>query len=270
MPFGKPFERGQPKPPNSGRKKGQQSKPRTLRERIERRRALREAALDELYRTDSKRALELEAQMLRDDVALMRYEGEAGSEQSGRASEAQIEAQARAAGPITDEDAMKAYAQMLADTEESRVLLARHALFPLDEKPGKPQMVHLPHVRSLYKAVAAGEFRVRAEVTIAELLRELAPLSQPVSVAQARRGRTTIEPDPQPYAGIPTGDGSYVIPATPRGFRQREHYPDPPVPVIPIAEEPSSPEPVPRARASRDPFDDPSVTVVLGGGFVRR
>jgi hypothetical protein len=262
MPIGKPFQPGQQKPPGSGRKKGQQSKPRNLRERMERRRALREAALDQLYQSDPKRALELDAQLHRDDVALMRFEqGAEGGE--GRASEAQIEAQARAAGPITDDDAMKAYAAMLADTEESRVLLARYALFPLAEKPGKPQMAHLPHVRCLCKAVAAGEFRVRAEVTIAELLREFGPLSQPVGVAQPRRGSTTIEVDPQPYAGIPTGDGSYVVPATPRGYRQREPYPDPPPPVIPIDAEPVSAGP--RARAPRDPWDDPSVTIVMGG-----
>jgi hypothetical protein len=259
MPFGKPFQPGQPRPPNSGRKKGTQSKPRNLRERIERRRALREAALDQLYVSDPKGALELDAQLHRDDVALMRFEQ--GSESGeGRESDAQIEAKARAAGPITDDDAMRAYAAMLADTEESRVLLARYALFPLAEKPGKPQMAHLPHVRSLCSAVAGVQFKVRAECSLAELLREFTPLSQPVSVAQPRQGRTSIEPDPQPYAGIPTGDGSYVIPATPRGYRQREHYPDPPDPprVIPMAEEPVSP-----AREAVDPWDDPSITIVM-------
>jgi hypothetical protein len=259
MPIGRPFQPGQQKPANSGRKKGQQSKPRNLRERIERRRALREAALDQLYASDPKRALELDAQLHRDDVALMRFE-QGSEDNEGRASEAHIEAQARAAGPITDEDALKAYAAMLADTEESRVLLARYALFPLDEKPGNPKMAHLPHVRSLCGAIAGGQFKVRAGCSLAELLREFAPLSQPVSVAQAGHGRTTIEADPQPYAGIPTGDGGHVIPATPHGYRRREPYPDPPAPphVIPIAGEPVS-----RACDYVDPWDDPSVTIVM-------
>jgi hypothetical protein len=262
MPIGKPFAPGQPKPPNSGRKKGQQSKPRNLRERIERRRALREAALDQLYQSDPKRALELDAQLHRDDVALMRFEQ--GSETSdGRMTQAEVEAEALAAGPITDDDAMKAYAAMLADSEESRVLLARYALFPLNEKPGMPQMAHLPHVRSLRSAIAGGQFKVRAECSLAELLKELAPLSEPVSVVQPRRGSTTIEPDPQPYAGIPTGDGTYVIPATPRGFRQGEPYPEPPAPVIPIDAEPTSPPRASPAREARDPWDDPSVTIVM-------
>jgi hypothetical protein len=269
MPFGKPFQPGQPKPPNSGRKKGTQSKPRNLRERMERRRALREAALDQLYASDPKRALELDAQLHRDDVALMRFEQ--GSEaEDGRVTRAQVEAQARAAGPITDDDAMKAYAAMLADTEESRVLLARYALFPLAEERPKPQMAHLPQVRSLCRAIAEGHFEVRAECSLAELMRKFAPLSQPVSVAQARQGRTMIEPDPQPYAGIPCGDGGYVIPATPRDYRRRENYPDPPPPVIPIDAKPVSTEFVSRPRDARDPFDNPSVTVVMGGGFVRR
>ena len=255
MPFGKPFQPGQPRPPNSGRKKGTQSKPRTLRERIERRRALREAALDQLYQNDPKRALELEAQMLRDDVSLMRYEGEGGAEHSGRASDAQIEAKARAVGPITDDECMKAYASMVqGDTDEARIIAARFALSDRDQLPGV-----LRDCRALRKAVAAGRFRVRAEISLAELLRELAPLGP----AQARQGSTTVEPDPWRHAGIPLGDGARLIPATPPQFRERELHADPPHVPPPIDAEPVSPLRASPAREARDPWDDPSVTIVM-------
>jgi hypothetical protein len=255
MPIGKPFQPGQPKPPNSGRKKGQQSKPRNLRERIERRRALREAALDQLYASDPKRALELDAQLHRDDVQLMRFEQDSESG-DGRTPDGQIARLAREAGPISDDECLKAYAAMVnGDTDEARVVAARVAL---GERCQLPEV--LRDCRELRKAVAAGRFRVRAEISLAELLRELSP------VGQARQGSTTPEVDPWRHAGIPLGDGARLIPATPPQFRDpREPYPDPPDVLPPIDAEPVSPPRSSPASKARDPWDDPSVTIVMGG-----
>jgi hypothetical protein len=258
MPIGKPFQPGQPKPPNSGRKKGQQSKPRNLRERIERRRALREAALDQLYVSDPKRALELDAQLHRDDVQLMRFEqdSEVGD---GRMPETQIARLAREQGAISDDECTRAYAAMVqGDTDEARVIAARIALSDRDQLPGV-----MRDCRALRKAVAASRFRVQAEVTAAELVRALGS----VGPAQARQASTTTaEVDPWRHAGIPLGDGARLIPATPPQFRQPpEPYADPPHVPPPIDAEPVSPPRASPARKARDPWDDPSVTIVMRG-----
>lgn len=258
MAIGRPFQRGQPRPPGSGRKKGTQTKPRSLRERIERRRARRDAALDALYESDPKRALELEAQFHRDDVVSMRFEQ--GDPQESGTPQQQIEAMARAAGPITDEQALDAYLTMTKGdaSDEARIIMARFALGEARAVAarlalGLAAAVH--DCRTLREAITSG--RISGSVTVGQLLTELALESQAAQEASpARSERDDLAG--MRYRGTPVdgAPGQSVIEA--RDVRpRREPYRDPPMIPPPIDAESPEPPAEPRKRPAHGFTADP-------------
>lgn len=270
---GKPFEKGRPK--TGGRGKGVANKePRLpaerlsnrIRRHIDRSMARHEAGIDKI--SDPAEALRIDARFNRDLVEMLAYTSKAeDTERAGRLSQADVEARAQEAGPLTDGGALAAYLEMV-NGNESDQLRIRLARMELGQK-GRPQFAHHPGYVALLESVAAGKFECRGEFTLADVLKHLA--SPPVSV----RGHATAETDSQPHAGSPLEGGGRYLPATPRGLRQkRDPYADPPAPgrvidgeragrlVAIAAEEPGAID----ERDDRQPvpWDDDSVTIVAG------
>jgi hypothetical protein len=242
------------KPKTGGRQKGSRnkaSKPRNPIERLARRRERRDAALDQLYEKDPERALELEAQLYRDDVAALRHEA-IDDPTEKRVNRAQIEAAARAAGPISDEDAMRTYLRMVrgGDDEELALLreqLAIEALQNLYARADRCATEFLRNLPALRLAVAAGQFKPCAEVNGTELLAVLAVPAQtsaPAPSADQSQRELPVPIDEEPeleeeelehlseresealrHSGIPLERGSSTryIPRTPNPLRQAPH-----------------------------------------------
>jgi hypothetical protein len=268
MAIGKPnqFQPGQKKPPNSGRQKGVANKePRLpierlnnrIRRHVDRVMQRHEAGIDKIE--DPVEALKRDAQLTRDLVELMRFTSpRETSEHVARMSSAQVEAEARRQGPVSDEECMREYHTMCqGDSDAARVAAAR---LELSRPEQVPEM--LRDCRALREALAAGRFELRAEVSLAELFKVLTPAEKPPTVPQRVAAQTTSEFE-HSDVGIPVGDGVRLIPATPPQLREREPYPDPPGVPVPIDAEP--PTYAREATGARPvDWDDENVAIVLG------
>jgi len=235
-PIGRPFQKGQARPANAGRKAGVPNRPKTVRDHIEKRRTQREAALSTLYETDPKRALELDAQMHRDDVAMLKFEQET-VQPDGRA-ESEILRLAKLEGPIPEHELLEAYLRMVHGGDEGRVIAARFGLSDREEPEAVAVRLALG-VRALlldYRVVrqAIEEGKLQPDLTVAQLIQALTP-----PAAQAPAEPESFQSGDR-YMGIPTG-------APGHSYIQRVQYTpepnlDPPAPPRIVEGEVSEPE----------------------------
>jgi len=263
--IGRPFQRGQARPAGSGRKKGSVNKPRSVRDHIERRRKQREAALDALYQSDPRRALELDAQMLRDDVQMLRFEEGAGPQGTGT-PEAQIQAEARRRGPPTEEEARDAYLYMVRKdaSDETRIALARLALDQRARDAGSiagrfalglSALLH--DYRALREAIAEGH--IRGEITVEELLKALAPAPQPREPERAPTEPGGFESRDR-HSGIPLGGGVAYLERRPEAPATRHREPPGPHRIVDAEPEPPAQQPM-RSRPTLGILADPRAQI---------
>jgi hypothetical protein len=266
MAIGRPFQPGQKKPANSGRTKGVANKePRLPMERLSNRirrhidkvMQRHERGIDKIE--DPVEALKRDAQLTRDLVEMLRFSQPSESERAGHMADAQVAAEARRHGPITDEEAMAAYYAMCqGDSDAARIVAARFALSSREQLPEV-----LRDCRALREALAAGRFECRAQVHPAELFRMLTPPPVPESPRN--------EPQPSdlehlrhrgiPVAGAP---GTSLIEA--RELLEPHEHPEPPAPprLVPLEAEPVRTYAHEDRDDSDSAWDDPRVTVVMG------
>lgn len=270
MTVGIPFQRGRQK--TGGRQKGTKDKNPKLplerlnnriRRHVDRSMERHEQGIDKI--ADPAEALKIDARFNRDLVELLRYSSQAEETQRGSEKPSkEIEAEARRRGPITDEEAMLAYFHLCKGDagDEARITMERAMLGQREQLPEV-----LRDCRALRHAIAAGRIKVRGEVGLAELLRELDP-PEPQARVPARAQEPTPAEDLETlrYRGVPTGEPGHSLITRDELARERpDPHPEPPAPPRTIDVEPPIWQRGPTGARPLSEWDD--VTVVMGGGF---